>query len=163
LRQIRPLAVCALALTATACSESANHKTSSGAIDAGGTTIPAAKTTSAPTAPTITTASGAPKVVEFAAPHSFWCLEAHAGQAQVTLGWSVPSATTVAVLLDGRRVHTGIRKALPFWLPAGKAAGIGGTIVFRCRSQNRHRVTVHWRMRRSAIETRTVAIRKAVR
>jgi hypothetical protein len=108
----------------------------------------------------VTTPDGAPKVVQFAAPRRYWCLLAHRGQAQVTVGWSVPSATRVAVLLDGTALHSGIRKALPFWVPAGKPDGIGGTIVFPCPG-NRHRVTIRWRMKSSTAETRTVTIRKA--
>jgi hypothetical protein len=99
--------------------------------------------------------------VQFAGPRDFWCLKAHPGQAQVTIGWSAPSATTVAVLLDGRTLHTGIRKQLPFWVPAGKPAGIGGTVVFACGSGNRHRITIQWRGPGSPVEARSVTIRKA--
>jgi hypothetical protein len=150
-------ALCTVALAASSCSGgNSGHKT----IDAGGTTIPAVTTTSS-TQPTITTAGGAPKVVQFASPREFWCMKAHPGQAQVTVGWSVPSATTVVVALDGKSLHSGIRKVLPFWVAAGKAYGIGATVVFPCSSGNSHRITVRWRMRRSPTETRTVTIRKA--
>jgi hypothetical protein len=152
-------ALCAFALTGAACSGSGGGSGGK-TIDAGGTTIPA-RTTTTSTQPTITTADGAPKVVQFASPRQFWCMKAHPGQAQVTVGWSVPSATTVTVALDGTSLHSGIRKVLPFWVPAGKADGIGATVVFPCSSGNSHRITVRWRMRRSPTEMRTVTIRKA--
>ncbi len=106
---------------------------------------------------------GPPKVVQFAAPRRFWCLQAHPGQAQVTIGWSVPSATDVAVLLDGRRLHAGLRRALPFAVLAGPASGIGATVVFPCRSGDRHRITIRWRMGSSPPAQRTVTIAKASR
>jgi hypothetical protein len=150
--------LCALGLAAAACSGSGS---SGKPIDAGGSTIPKQTTTSSAPTPTITTATGAPKVVQFAAPRTFWCMRDPAGQAQVTVGWSVPSASAVAVAFDGKKLHAGIRDALPFWVPAGKAAGIGATVVFACNSRDRHRVTVRWRMHGSPAETRTVTIRKA--
>jgi hypothetical protein len=148
-----------VALAATGCSGSGGSAGKT--IDAGGSAIPARTPTTSTRQPTVTTADGAPKIIQWEAPRSFWCLKAHPGQAQVTVGWSAPSATTVAVLLDGTLLHTGIRKALPFWVPAGKAAGIGGTLVFRCGAGNQHRVTVRWRRHGSPVETRTVTIRKA--
>ena len=53
-------------------------------------------------------------------------------QAQVTVGWSVPSATDVTVLLDGASPPVGIQDTAPYQVPAGKAPGVGSTIVFPC-------------------------------
>lgn len=106
-------------------------------------------------------AAPAPEVAQFAAPKRFWCLQAHPGQAQVTIGWSVPSTTAVTVLLDGRALRQGLRHELPFAVLAGQADGIGATIVFRCGSGSHHRITLRWRTGDSAAATRTVTIRKA--
>ena len=67
------------------------------------------------------------------------------GQAQATLGWSVPEAQGVKVFLDGEQLHSGIRDRLPFSVLAGDAAGIGTTIVFPCEGDE-HEVQVRWRL-----------------
>jgi hypothetical protein len=100
-------------------------------------------------------------IAQFDSPRKFWCLPGHPGQAQVIVGWSVPSAKKVAVFLDGRRLHSGIREKLPYWVPAGDASGIGATVVFRCGSAERHRVRVRWRIPSSPAVNRTVTIHKA--
>jgi hypothetical protein len=112
-------------------------------------------------APSALAAAAPPDVAQFASPHRFWCMTAHPGQAQVTVGWSVPTATAVTVLLDGRPLHQGLRDRLPFAVLAGKADGIGATVVFPCRSGQTHKVTIRWRAAGSAATTRTVTIRKA--
>ena len=55
--------------------------------------FPTTSVAATPQPTTVTTPDGAPKVVQFQAPRRYWCLPAHPGQAQVTVGWSVPSAT----------------------------------------------------------------------
>ncbi len=123
---------------------------------------PATPAAGAPaTAPTATSAATAPHVAQFASVPRFWCLPAHPGQAQTTIGWSVPTATSATVLLDGRALHQGIRKQLPFAVMAGKPAGIGVTVVFACRPGDHHRITIRWRDGSSPASARTVRIRKA--
>src|SRR3954451_25301750 len=82
-----------------------------------GSAIPTRKSPEAAAMPGITTSDGAPKVTQFKAPSTFWCLPQSPNRAQVTIGWNVPSATAVSVKLDGRRIPTGIRTALPFQVP----------------------------------------------
>jgi hypothetical protein len=112
-------------------------------------------------APSASAAAAPPDVVQFASPKRFWCMTAHPGQAQVTVGWSVPTATAVTVLLDGRPLHQGLRDRIPFAVLAGKADGIGATVVFPCRSGRTHRVTIRWRAAGSAAASRTVTIHRA--
>jgi hypothetical protein len=134
-------------------------------LGAGGETIPrttGATTTETPVStPTTATTAGGPKVRQFAAPKRFFCLSAHPNQTQVTIGWSAPSADAVDVRLDGKRLHSGIRKALPFAVPAGPASGIGSTIVFPCRPARAHTVTIRWRTGSSVLAERTVKITRA--
>jgi hypothetical protein len=148
-----------LALSTSSCGGSSAHAN----INAGGKTIPKTTTTEVKQPTTVTTANGAPKVVQFKVPGEFWCLHADPGQAQVIVGWSAPSATSAEVLLDGKRLHTGIREALPFAVPAGDPPGIGSTVVFSCDAGNHHRITIRWRAHGSPPAERTVTITKATR
>lgn len=81
--------------------------------------------------------------MEFGAPDSFRCL-ANGIEGQTTIGWSVPSATSVTVLLDGTAPATGIQDSLPYQIPAGPAPGVGSTIVFPCDSADQHTFTFVW-------------------
>lgn len=116
-------------------------------------TVPATPAVAAPSAP--------PRVVQFDAPERFWCLVSRPRQAQVTIGWSVPSATRVTVELDGRPLRSGLRKRAPFHVLAGSPSGIGTTVVFGCRTGARHTITIRWRVGDSKPATRTLRIRKA--
>lgn len=131
------------------------------APDPEGGTIPPPPATTAPAPPPA--ADGAPRVAQFHAPRRFWCLPAHPGQAQVTIGWSVPAATAVAVLVDGRRVPLGLRRRPPFAVLAGTPAGIGATVVFACRPRTRHRIEIRWRAGDSPAARRVVSVRRAGR
>jgi hypothetical protein len=152
-----------LALSVASCGGSSGGSSTESNINAGGRTIPKTTSTEAKQPTTVTTSNGAPKVVQFKVPGNFWCLHADPGQAQVIVGWSAPSATSAAVLLDGKRVHTGIRKTLPFAVPAGDPSGIGSTVVFPCNAGNHHRITIRWRAHGSPAAERTVTITKATR
>jgi hypothetical protein len=118
--------------------------------------------TSAPTTvlPVVTTPDGAPEVVRFVVPDRFWCLVDDPSEAQVTVGWHVPSATEVEVLLDGVAVPAGFQPALPYQLPAGGPTGIGATVVFPCEDGDQHSVTVRWRSGTSPTAERTGTIAK---
>jgi hypothetical protein len=155
-------AACTLGIGAVSCGGSTTGGPVQDAGGASGGTIPTTTTSTAKSDRTLTTAGGAPRVVQFAVPHRFWCLKAHPDQAQVTAGWSVPSATHVAVLLDGAQVHAGIRKSLPFSVQAGTPAGIGTTVVFPCRGTRTHRLTVRWQAHGSPWAEREATIRKGV-
>jgi hypothetical protein len=152
-----------LALSIASCGGSSGGSSTESNINAGGKTIPRTTTTEVKQPTTVTTANGAPKVTQFRSPGKFWCLHADPGQAQATVGWSAPSATSVSVLLDGTRLHSGIRKTLPFEVPAGDPSGIGSTVVFPCNAGNRHRITIRWRGHGSPMTQRTVTITKAPR
>ncbi len=99
-----------------------------------------------PTAPAtvVTEPGGAPVVEQFVAPDSFVCLAEDPRQAQVTVGWDVPTATDVTILLDGAPVHSGIHDELPFAVTAGTARGIGSTIVFDCAASDARTITIQW-------------------
>jgi len=153
----------ALALVAIGDDDEGGTGASAAGIGAGGGTIPATTSTTTEDEPAVTTASGAPKVTQFRSPRNFWCLPAQPGQAQVIVGWKVPSAESATVALDGQRLHSGIRKNPPFWVPAGDASGIGATVVFACRPGESHRVTVRWRMPSAPPTERTVTVHKAAR
>ena len=88
-------------------------------------------------------------------------LELRDAKAQLTVGWSVPSATGVTVELDGKPLDEGIRRKLPFHVLAGPPAGIGTTVVFGCRSGKAHTLTVRWRGGDAKTVERTLRIRKA--
>ena len=152
----------ALTLTAAGCGDDQDSPTTVTApLGAGGQKIPPTTTAAAAPTPTVTTANGAPGIRQFAAPKTFFCMAAHPNQAQVTIGWSVPNATAVDVRLDGKVLHEGIRKALPFAVPAGPPTGIGSTIVFPCRPDRTHTVKIRWRSGSSPTSERTVKITKA--
>lgn len=108
---------------------------------AAGATIPARTTAPAPA--TSAAATVPPTVVAFNAPQTFRCLGGRT-QGQVTLGWDVAGATSVAVQLDGSSPPVGIQDALPFQVPAGKPVGVGSTVVFDCRAAVQHAITVRW-------------------
>ena len=120
-----------------------------------GDSIPPRTTSSAAPPPLLTTAEGGPEVVEFGAPDSFRCL-ANGIEGQTTIGWSVPSATSVTVLLDGTAPATGIQDSLPYQIPAGPAPGVGSTIVFPCDSAE-HTFTFVWALG-DASTTRSVTL-----
>jgi hypothetical protein len=133
-------------------------------VDAGGTTIPAATTTPATPAPPATTPTGAPKVVQFDAPKRFWCLKADPGQAQVIVGWSVPTATDLVVLLDGKVLPQGLLdNPVPFAVVAGKPMGLGVTVVFGCKAGSRHTITMRWSENGGPATTRSVTVVKAAK
>jgi hypothetical protein len=112
--------------------------------------------------PVVTVPGGAPEVTEFAAPRSFSCLAESPEQAQVTIGWNVPSATDVAVQLDGSVPASGIQDALPYQVPAGPAVGPGVAMVFPCDLAE-HTITLTWTAGSSPPTERVVAITKAAR
>jgi hypothetical protein len=126
-------------------------------------TLPALAAATAASPAAGTTAAAAPPIVQFGSVPRFWCLAAFPGQAQTTIGWSVPTATSATVLLDGQVLHQGIRKQLPFAVLAGKADGLGVTVVFGCATGRSHRVTIRWRNGDSPASHRTITIRKAQR
>jgi hypothetical protein len=95
-------------------------------------------------APVVTEPGGSPAVEAFVAPETFVCLAEDPRQAQVTLGWDVPTATEVAISLDGEPVPSGIRDELPFEVPAGGARGIGTTVVFACDGSDARTITIAW-------------------
>jgi hypothetical protein len=101
------------------------------------------------------------RVAQFDAPRRFWCLRAYPRQAQITIGWSVPAATDVTVLLDGRPLREGIRRKRPFHVLAGPPAGIGTTVVFGCHSGTRHTLVIRWSKGTSKTIERSLRIRKA--
>jgi hypothetical protein len=110
--------------------------------------------------PTVTTPEGGPEVTTFNAPTSFTCLAQDPSQAQVTIGWTAPSATQVAIGLDGAPPPSGIRNSFPFQVPAGPASGPGVTIVFACGPAFQHTITLAWRMKKSPRTLRVVSIAK---
>lgn len=120
---------------------------------------PRATPSSPPPSSLIATVDGAPAVVEFGVSESFSCL-ANGVEGQVTIGWSVPSATDVSVLLDGTAPATGIQDDLPYQIPAGPAAGVGSTVVFPCQSADEHTFTVIWALG-DTTTTREVTVTRA--
>ena len=140
-----------------------------------GTTVPAGAATAAPgapgipipppttvattQAPVVTTPEGGPAVVDLVVPDTFTCL-ADGVEAQVTVGWSAPSATGLTILLDGTSPPSGIQDTMPYQVPAGTAAGIGSTIVFPCDSGTEHTLTMTWSMGTETTE-RTFTITEA--
>jgi hypothetical protein len=106
--------------------------------------IPTLTAPPSPSAPVVTTPEGGVAAVQFNAPTSFSCLSQYPTQAQVTIGWNVPSATGVTESFDGTTMHSGIRSVLPFVVPAGPAVGPGATLVFGCHSGVNHTIVVTW-------------------
>jgi hypothetical protein len=118
-------------------------------------------TTSPPTTqPLILSAEGGPAVVQFQAPTNFSCLAQNPAQAQITIGWNVPSSTEVTVRFDGSVMHRGIRQQLPFDVPAGPSVGPGATLVFGCNSGSTHTVVLTWRREGIRETTRVVRVDK---
>jgi hypothetical protein len=101
--------------------------------------------------------AGRPALTMFNAPSSYTCLTQDPTQAQVTLGWSAPSATQVVVTLDGTPPPRGIRAALPYEVPAGPATGPGVTIVFACGTAP-HTIELRWQRQHSAATVRDVSV-----
>lgn len=126
----------------------------------GGEAIPVRPTPPTTAAPVVTTPDGAPEVLAFDGPDEFWCLVTEPAEAQVTLGWTVLSATEVTVTLDGVVLPSGIQPQAPFQVPVGDASGIGSTVRFACEPAVDHVITVSWRMGSSPPVERTVAITK---
>jgi hypothetical protein len=157
---VTALAAGALGLAVAACGASALGA-GEPTPDAGGGTIPTTTVAATPPDPTVTTPDGAPKVVQWAASKRYWCLAVHPGEAQTTVGWSAPSATSAEVLLDGRVLRTGLGHRPPYALLAPGPTGIGATIVFPCADGRSHRVTVRWRKDASPVVTKTVRIERA--
>jgi hypothetical protein len=110
--------------------------------------------------PVVTTPSGQPAITQFNAPSTFSCLTVYPSQAQVSVGWHVPSADHVTVRFDGAPIHIGIEDALPFDVPAGPATGPGTTIVFACAAGDHHRVTLQWDAAGLRPVTRTFTVTK---
>jgi hypothetical protein len=115
------------------------------------------------TQPTLTDANGAPIVEQFHAPPTYYCLSTAdtPRQAQINVGWSVPSATELDITLDGEPVPSGIRDTLPFHVPAGPPSGVGTTIVFACGQETPHTIEITWRTSSSTSTIRTLLITKA--
>jgi hypothetical protein len=105
-------------------------------------TLPTQTTAPSPSGSPVTTPDGAMAVLQFHAPTSFSCLAQYPLQAQVTIGWNVPSATRVTETFDGTIMHSGIREALPFAVSAG--VGLGTTLVFGCESGVAHTIVLTW-------------------
>jgi hypothetical protein len=112
------------------------------------------------TPPVVSTPSGQPAITQFNAPSTFSCLTVYPSQAQVTIGWHVPSADQVSIRLDGAPIHIGIEDALPFDVPAGPATGPGTTIVFACAAGDHHQVTLRWDAAGLRPVTRTFTVTK---
>jgi hypothetical protein len=113
------------------------------------------------TPPVVSTPSGQPAITQFNAPSTFSCLTVYPSQAQVTIGWHIPSADHVTVRFDGAPIHIGIEDALPFDVPAGPATGPGTTMVFACAAGDRHQVTLRWDAAGLRPVTRTFTVTKA--
>jgi hypothetical protein len=122
--------------------------------------IPARTPPPSTSLPVVTVAGGAPEVTQFAAPSTFTCLAGDPSQAQVTIGWNVPSATEVEITLDGATPASGIQDTLPYQVPAGAPGGPGVTIVFPCEPANDHVITLTWRAGSSAPTERAVSVSK---
>ncbi len=112
------------------------------------------------THPLVTSPPGGPAVVQFQAPSTFSCLAQNPAQAQITIGWNVPASTQVTVALDGAALHRGIRRRLPFIVPAGPSLGPGATLVFACDGGSSHTVVLTWRRQGIPSTTRVVRVHK---
>jgi hypothetical protein len=134
---------------------------SSGSSAAASSPIPSRVAPPTTSATPVTTPQGGPAVTTFDAPSSFMCLAQDPSQAQVTIGWVAPSATDIAITLDGASPPTGIRTSLPFRVPAGPASAPGVTIVFACGPALQHTITLAWRTKSSPVTTRVVTVTKA--
>lgn len=108
----------------------------------------------------VTTPEGGPALVEYHAPSTFTCMPGTPDQAQITLGWSAPSATDVSFTLDGAPLAKGIQNPIPYEVPAGGAAQVGATIVFACEPASTHTITATWRMNDSPPTERVITITK---
>jgi hypothetical protein len=133
----------------------------SSAAPSAGRPIPVRVPPPPPSAPTITTPQGGPAVTEFNAPASFTCMTQDPSQAQVTIGWSAPSATQVAVVLDGVQPPSGLRPSVPYEVPAGPASGPGVTVVLACAPAVQHTIMLEWRTKGSPATVRLVSLAKA--
>lgn len=165
------LIIGALALAA-ACSSnpspSATGGTNSSSPGGGGGSVvdgpaPIPTRTAPPTtaAPVVTTPDGAPALVEYHAPTTFYCLANTPNEAQVTIGWNAPSATDVSLTLDGEPLVSGIQPAPPYQVPAGGPTGFGATVVFACNPASEHTIKATWKMNDSPPTERTITITKA--
>jgi hypothetical protein len=105
-------------------------------------TLPTPTTAPSPSTSPVTTPDGAMAVLQFHAPTSFSCLAQYPSQAQVTIGWNIPSATSVTETFDGTIMHSGIRDTLPFAVSAG--VNLGTTLVFGCNSGATHTIVLTW-------------------
>ena len=105
-------------------------------------TLPTQTTAPFPSTSPVTTPDGAMAVLQFHPPTSFSCLAQYPSQAQVTIGWNIPSATRVTETFDGTMMHSGIRDALPFAVSAG--VNLGTTLVFGCDSGASHTIVLTW-------------------
>ncbi len=105
-------------------------------------TLPTQTTAPFPSTSPVTTPDGAMAVLQFHPPTSFSCLAQYPSQAQVTIGWNIPSATRVTETFDGTMMHSGIRDALPFAVSAG--VNLGTTLVFGCDSGVSHTIVLTW-------------------
>lgn len=113
------------------------------------------------TAASSTTADvdSAAEVADFTVLPTFTCLKDEPARSIVTVGWSAPSATAVALSLDGRVLPAGIQTELPYQVPAGGPTGIGAAVVFDCAAAAVHTLDIEWTTGASP-QSRTVTITK---
>jgi hypothetical protein len=121
--------------------------------------LPTPTTTPPPPTARVTTPEGTMAVLQFHAPTSFTCLAQYPSQAQVTIGWYIPSATRVTETFDGTTMHSGIRDALPFAVSAG--VNLGTTLVFGCDSGTTHTIVLTWYGQGLPPTKRVVTVHKA--
>jgi hypothetical protein len=133
--------------------------TGSSAASSGGRPIPSPTSPPSTSPPNITTPDGAPAVTAFYAPTTFSCVNEDPSQGQVTIGWTVPSATQVGIVLDGAPPPSGIRISVPYAVPAGPPRGPGVTIVFAC-GPAQHTIMLSWRTKTSPATVRLVSVTK---
>jgi hypothetical protein len=159
------VALSAASLLLAACGGSSSS--TSVATSRPGNPIPTRYPPPSTTTPGVTTPNGAPRITEFKAPNQYRCMAGYPNRAQVTIGWNVPSATTVSLALDGRALpippltHIYAPAQPPFEVPAGPASGIGAAIVFPCVPGQRHTIALSWRAGSSPVTRRVVTLTKA--
>jgi hypothetical protein len=114
----------------------------------------------APNTPTppLLAGDGTLAVTEFHVPSSFSCLAADPTRALITIGWNVPSANDVRLILDDHALPTGMDHPVPYQVPAGGAKGIGATIVFSCAGPSERTIGIEWTAADALAARRTASI-----